>query len=119
MRSKKMKRLCVYCGSGSGRDPRFKAAAQTLGRDMAEAMPVEGSDSRVIGTNDYKDTAGSDVVVITAGIARKPGMSRDDLLQTNYKIVKECTENAAKQADNHCDRHHSPTDLDFERCYAG
>jgi malate dehydrogenase len=52
----------------------------------------------VIGTNDYKDTAGSDVVVITAGIARKPGMSRDDLLNTNYKIVKECTENVVKHS---------------------
>ncbi len=73
---------------------------QGKGLDIAETMPVEGSDSRVIGTNDYKDTAGSDIVVITAGIARKPGMSRDDLLQTNYKIVKECTENAAKHSPN-------------------
>src|SRR5262245_28198552 len=73
---------------------------QGKGLDMAETMPVEGSDSRVIGTNDYKDTANSDVVVITAGIARKPGMSRDDLLQTNYKIVKECTEKAAKESPN-------------------
>src|SRR5262249_44644911 len=55
-------------------------------------------DARVIGTNDYKDTAGSDVVVITAGIARKPGMSRDDLLNTNYKIVKECTEQTLKHS---------------------
>jgi len=66
--------------------------------DIMEATPVEGSDSRVVGTNDYKDTAGSDVVVVTAGIARKPGMSRDDLLQTNYKIVRECTENAMKHS---------------------
>ncbi len=65
---------------------------QGKGLDIMEATPVEGSDARVIGTNDYKDTAGSDVVVITAGIARKPGMSRDDLLNTNYKIVKDCTE---------------------------
>jgi len=71
---------------------------QGKGLDMMEAMPVEGSDARVVGTNDYKDTAGSDVVVITAGIARKPGMSRDDLLQTNYKIVRECTENAVKHS---------------------
>src|SRR5438128_5211973 len=55
--------------------------------DMLEAGPVEGYDCNVIGTNDYKDTAGSDIVVITAGIARKPGMSRDDLLATNSKIV--------------------------------
>ena len=71
---------------------------QGKGLDMAEAGPVEGSDARVRGTNDYADTAGSDVVVITAGIARKPGMSRDDLLNTNYKIVKECTENALKHS---------------------
>ena len=73
---------------------------QGKGLDMAQAGPVEGSDARVIGTNDYKDTAGSDVVVITAGIARKPGMSRDDLLNTNYKIVKECTENVVKHSPN-------------------
>ena len=71
---------------------------QGKGLDIMQATPVEGSDSRVIGTNDYRDTAGSDVVVITAGIARKPGMSRDDLLNTNYKIVKECTENAVKHS---------------------
>jgi len=73
---------------------------QGKGLDIMEAMPVEGSDARVVGTNDYKDTAGSEVVVITAGIARKPGMSRDDLLNTNYKIVKECTENALKHSPN-------------------
>ncbi len=73
---------------------------QGKGLDMLQAGPVEGSDARVIGTNDYKDTAGSDVVVITAGIARKPGMSRDDLLNTNYKIVKECTENVVKHSPN-------------------
>ncbi len=71
---------------------------QGKGLDIRQACPIEGSDSRAIGTNDYADTAGSDVVVITAGIARKPGMSRDDLLNTNYKIVKECTENAAKHS---------------------
>ena len=71
---------------------------QGKGLDMMEAGPVEGSDARVTGTNDYKDTAGSDIVVITAGLARKPGMSRDDLLQANYKIVKACTENAARHS---------------------
>jgi malate dehydrogenase len=71
---------------------------QGKGLDIMEASPVEGSDARVIGTNDYRDTAGSDVVVITAGIARKPGMSRDDLLNTNYKIVKDCVENALKHS---------------------
>jgi malate dehydrogenase len=71
---------------------------QGKGLDIMEATPVEGSDARVIGTNDYADTAGSDVVVITAGIARKPGMSRDDLLKTNYGIVKECTEKVLKHS---------------------
>jgi len=55
--------------------------------DLAQAGPVEGFDCRIIGTNSYEETEGSDVVVITAGIARKPGMSRDDLLKTNYEIV--------------------------------
>jgi malate dehydrogenase len=73
---------------------------QGKGLDIMQATPVEGSDARVLGTNDYADTAGSDVVVITAGIARKPGMSRDDLLNTNYKIVRECTENAIKHSPN-------------------
>jgi malate dehydrogenase len=71
---------------------------QGKGLDIAEAMPVECSDARVLGTNDYRDTAGSEIVVITAGIARKPGMSRDDLLNTNYKIVKECTESALEHS---------------------
>jgi malate dehydrogenase len=61
--------------------------------DLRQAGPVEGFDSNVIGTNDYKDTAGSDVVIITAGVPRKPGMSRDDLLAINTKIVKQVTEN--------------------------
>jgi len=73
---------------------------QGKGLDIQEAAPVEGSDARVVGTNDYKDTAGSEVVVITAGIARKPGMSRDDLLNTNYKIVKDCTENVLRHSPN-------------------
>jgi malate dehydrogenase len=57
------------------------------GLDLLEAGPILGSDSRIFGTKDYKDTAGSNIVVVTAGIARKPGMSRDDLLNTNAKIV--------------------------------
>jgi malate dehydrogenase len=57
--------------------------------DLLEAMPIEKRDSYVIGTNDYADTANSDIVVITAGIPRKPGMSRDDLLNTNHKIMKD------------------------------
>lgn len=61
--------------------------------DMFEACPLWHSSSRVVGTNNYDDTAGSDVVVITAGLARKPGMSRDDLLKANAKIVKKVSEN--------------------------
>src|SRR5260221_7002341 len=57
--------------------------------DLLEAMPIEKRDSYVLGTNDYADTANSDIVVITAGIARKPGMRRDDLLNTNYKIMQD------------------------------
>ena len=57
--------------------------------DLLEAMPIEKRDSHVLGTNNYADTANSDIVVITAGIPRKPGMSRDDLLNTNYKIMQD------------------------------
>jgi malate dehydrogenase len=60
--------------------------------DQFQSAPIEGFDSRVIGTNDYAETAGSEVVVITAGIARKPGMSRDDLLATNAGIVRQVSE---------------------------
>ncbi|MEW6063899.1 MAG: malate dehydrogenase [Bacillota bacterium] len=64
--------------------------------DLMEAAPVEGYDSIIIGTNDYADTADSDVVVITAGMARKPGMSRDDLLNINAGIVRNVTEQIVK-----------------------
>jgi len=66
--------------------------------DLAEAGPIEGFDARIIGTNGYEETQGSDVVVITAGIARKPGMSRDDLLRTNYKIVSEVVRNVVQHS---------------------
>jgi malate dehydrogenase len=66
--------------------------------DLFQASPIEGFDSDVIGTNDYADTANSDVVIITSGLPRKPGMSRDDLLAANTKIVREVTEKAAKQS---------------------
>ena len=69
---------------------------QGKGLDLYEASPVYGFDSAITGTNDYADTAGSDVVIITAGLARKPGMSRDDLLAANAKIVGSCAEQAAK-----------------------
>jgi len=64
--------------------------------DLAEYRPLAGLDVNLVGANDYLATRDSDVVVITAGIARKPGMSRDDLLKTNTSIVKACTEGAAK-----------------------
>ena len=57
--------------------------------DLAESTPVDGTDVRVIGTSDYDTTTDSDVVVITAGIPRKPGMSREDLISTNAKIAKQ------------------------------
>jgi malate dehydrogenase len=62
---------------------------QGKGLDLLEAMPIEKCDAYIKGTNDYADTANSDIVVITAGIPRKPGMSRDDLLNTNYKIMQD------------------------------
>ena len=73
---------------------------QGKGLDLAESTPIAGCDARILGTNDYKDTANSDIVVITAGIARKPGMSRDDLLKTNYNIVKQTTEQVVKYSPN-------------------
>jgi malate dehydrogenase len=71
---------------------------QGKGLDLAEAAPVVGHDSRVIGTNDYADTAGSDIVVVTSGLARQPGMSRDDLLLKNAGIVRAVVEQAAKHS---------------------
>lgn len=64
--------------------------------DLMEASPIECFDSNVRGTNDYKDTAGSDVVIITAGIPRKPGMSRSDLINTNVGILKSVVENVVR-----------------------
>ncbi|HTE47852.1 MAG TPA: malate dehydrogenase, partial [Gemmatimonadaceae bacterium] len=65
---------------------------QGKGLDQWQSAPIEGFDSRIIGTNGYDETKDSDVVIITAGIARKPGMSRDDLLNTNAGIVKQVSE---------------------------
>jgi malate dehydrogenase len=64
--------------------------------DLLQAMPVEKRDSAILGTNDYADTANSDIVIITAGIPRKPGMSRDDLLNTNYKIMRDVVSKVVK-----------------------
>ncbi|MGH7710646.1 MAG: malate dehydrogenase [Gemmatimonadaceae bacterium] len=66
--------------------------------DQWQSAPIEGYDTRVVGANTYEETAGSDVVVITAGIARKPGMSRDDLLNTNAGIVKSVSEQIARSS---------------------
>ncbi len=68
--------------------------------DIYEATPVQKTDVRVVGSNGYKETAKSDIIVITAGIARKPGMSRDDLMNTNSGIVKSCTEAAVAESPN-------------------
>jgi malate dehydrogenase len=66
--------------------------------DLYQSAPIEGFDSRIVGATDYAPTAGSDVVIITAGIPRKPGMSRDDLIATNSAIVKEVAQNVAKHS---------------------
>lgn len=71
-------------------------APQGKALDLQQSGPIEGFDCQLLGTNDYKNTADSDVVVITAGLPRKPGMSRDDLLVTNYEIVKGVTEQVVK-----------------------
>ena len=70
------------------------------GLDMYQSMPILNSSSRLLATANYADTANSDIVVITAGIARKPGMSRDDLLKTNAGIVSNCSEEAVKYSPN-------------------
>jgi malate dehydrogenase len=71
---------------------------QGKGLDMLESCPIIGSSVNIIGTNSYEETAGSDIVVITSGIPRKPGMSRDDLIATNSNIVKQVTENVVKHS---------------------
>jgi len=75
-----------------------KAAGIAL--DMLEACPVWGSDARVMGTSDYAESADSDIVVITSGVPRKPGMSRDDLLNVNFKIMQQVTEQVVKYSPN-------------------
>ena len=71
---------------------------QGKGLDLLESGPIEGYDVKIKGTNDYKDTAGSDLVVMTAGFPRKPGMSRDDLLKANFDVVKSTIEQVAKHS---------------------
>ena len=73
---------------------------QGKGLDILQSGPVQGYDVSITGSNDYEATAGSDIVVITAGFPRKPGMTRDDLLMANYEIVKSAAENAVKYSPN-------------------
>ena len=77
--------------------------AEGVALDMLEACPVWGSDARVIGTGDYAESANSDLVVITSGMPRKPGMSRDDLLNVNYKIMETVTDAGGEAL---AERHH-------------
>jgi malate dehydrogenase len=73
---------------------------QGKGLDMLEATPIIDSDAKIVGTSDYGETANSDIVVITSGSSRKPGMSRDDLVLTNMKIVREVTEKVVQYSPN-------------------
>ncbi len=78
----------------------IEGTPQGNGLDLLQAMPIEKRDSTILGTNNYADTANSDIVVITAGVPRKPGMSRDDLLNINYKIMSDVVGNAIKNSPN-------------------
>ena len=80
--------------------PQVDGMPQGKALDLFESSPVEGFDSKIIGATTYEPTANSDVVIITAGVARKPGMSRDDLININTGIVKSVAENIAKHSPN-------------------
>ncbi len=80
--------------------PNSLGMAQGKALDILEGSPVFGSDLRLQGTSDYRDVAGADVVIVTAGLPRKPGMSRDDLLKTNVAIIKEVGQNIGKTCPN-------------------
>jgi len=80
--------------------PSLQEKTQGKALDLAESTPVDGSDAQVIGTSSYDETIDSDVVVITAGIPRKPGMSREDLISTNAKIAKQVTEQVVMRSPN-------------------
>jgi malate dehydrogenase len=80
--------------------PQLENPTKGKALDMLEATPVLGVDANIIGTSNYEDTKGSDLVIITAGVARKPGMSRDDLVSTNAGIVKSVTEQIVKYSPN-------------------
>lgn len=116
--SLKRKKVSVIGGGFTGATTAFLLAQKELGDvvlvdipqmenptkgkalDMLEASPVQGFDAKITGTADYADTKDSDIVVITAGIARKPGMSRDDLVQTNQKIMRSVTQEIVKYSPN-------------------
>lgn len=80
--------------------PQLENPTKGKALDMLESTPVQGVDARITGTSDYAETAGSDIVIITAGIARKPGMSRDDLVNTNAGIVRSVCENIKTSSPN-------------------
>ncbi len=80
--------------------PQVEGMPQGKALDLYESSPIEGFDSRITGATSYEPTADSDVVIVTAGVARKPGMSRDDLLNINTSIVKTVAENVAKHSPN-------------------
>lgn len=110
----KRKKISVIGSGFTGATAAFLAAQKELGDvvlvdipqaenstkgkalDMFEASPIQGFDSSIIGTSNYEDTAGSDIVLITAGVARKPGMSRDDLVQINQGVMKSVSKEIAK-----------------------
>jgi malate dehydrogenase len=116
--SLKRKKISVIGGGFTGATTAFLVAQKELGDvvlvdipqmenptkgkalDMLEASPVQGFDANIIGTSNYEDTKDSDVVIITAGVARKPGMSRDDLVQINQKVMKSVTQEIAKYSPN-------------------
>src|SRR5437867_5385940 len=78
----------------------IEGVPQGKGLDQWESAPIEGFDTRVVGANDYAPAAGSEVFVVTAGIARKPGMSRDDLVRTNADIVKQVSQQIKQTSPN-------------------
>src|SRR5437879_162765 len=80
--------------------PQVEGMPQGKALDLYEASPVEGFDSKIVGSTSYEPTAGSDVVIVTAGVARKPGMSRDDLININTGIVRTVAESVAKHSPN-------------------
>ncbi len=96
----------VPCGSPARNLPTWsfvdvvEGVPQEKGLDLLQSGPVNGYDVMITGANDYAPTADSDIVIITAGFPRKPGMSRDDLLLANYEVVKTATEQAAKYSPN-------------------